>query len=890
MRRDGLLNRLEEGVANPLALVCGPAGAGKSSLVSQWLSECKVASSWLSLEEEDSDLRAFVTYFIAAVRTAVPDACPETAACLERLDLPAPRVLSDHLRNDLDALEEPLILALDDFQLIHDPGVNELLDRFLSHGPPGFHLVILSRRDPALSVATLRARGQLTEIRIRDLRFKVAETAELIGRTIGRKIEPNLAERLQERTEGWAVIVHLAALALRDHKDPERITAGPGAGSREMQDYLLSEVLAPLDSSVRDCLCQTSILNRLCAPLCEALCGGLKPNEDYDNPGESLPLHGEDFLRGLRDSGLPFITLDETGEWIRFHHLIQDLLQRQLRAQHSEDEITALHRAAATWFEAHGFLEEAIQHALKSDDPQSAGGIIDRHRFVLTAKEQWVRMIGWFKLLPDSVANSDPALLIAYARTCDMRGVYDEWARSLDRAEVLLGSTDFKQKRKKELLAEIATMRSVLAYHAGDAATALQLARQALNDLPEEAVSERVYATLGYSVALQMTGARKEAYKFTYEALQGDEAASPTGHGRLLQTLSFLGWIDADLPALCQTGKTMLGFGQDHKLSETVVFARCFLGAAHYHHDQLETAEEYLLPVVEDPYAPAFFMHVMAVHLLALILQARGDRDGAVGLAGRLLEHILKSGSTSFLPHAQALRAELALLQDRSSEAVGIAEGIETSGAPPGGYHFVIPELTVAKVLIRQGSDSAIARAGTMLEGLAAFYESTHNRIHQIQVLALQALLDAARGEAAEGAGKLAKAISLAQPGGAIRLFVDLGPAIIPMLHRIEVDENGLRYVGRILSVFSKRSEVTTAGTGTPVQPVNNNKLLIEPLSGREQEVLTLLAKGLRNKEIASVLFISPGTVKRHTNSIYGKLGVHGRSEAVAKAQGLGIL
>ena len=893
VRRDGLLDRLERGIRRPLGLVCGPAGSGKTTLVSQWLEDCRVPNAWLSLEDEDSDLRVFVAYFIAAVRTAVPNACPETAKHLSRLDLPVSKLLADSLRNDLDAIGEPLILVLDDYHRVRAPMVHELLDRFLDHGPPGFHLVILARRDPPLSVATLRARGQLTEIRIRDLRFKASETVAVIEQAIGRQIDPGTAEHLQKTTEGWAVIVRLAALALRDHKDLNLLATAFGGGTQEVQDYLLTEVLAPLDPAVRDCLCYTSILNRLCAPLCEALCRRLGSGAASDGEVNVRPVKADTFLRALRDSGLPFSVLDEGGEWIRYHHLIQDLLQRHLHQQHSAEEIAALHRTASTWFEEHEFFEEAIQHALKSGDPHAAGRIVIRHRFDLTAKEQWVRLIRWLQLLPEAVVNSEPELLIAYARTCDKRGVYSEWVRSLERAEKLLGSMDCREKQRQELRAEIAMMRSLLSYHAGDAPTALQLARQALDNLPERAVSEHIYATLGCSMALQMMGSRKEAYQFTYEALQGDGVANPTGHGRLMQALSFLGWIDADLPTLARTGKTMLAFGQENDLSETVVFARYFLGAALYHQDALEAAEEHLLPVAEDPNVPGFFMHVMAVQALALVRQARGDRDGAAGLAERLLEHILNSGSTSFMDHAQALRAELALSQGRIAEAVAIAEGIETSDAPPGGYHFAIPELTVAKVLVREGSESSLARAGTMLEGMATFYESTHNRIHQIQVLALQAVLDAVRGDATAGAGKLAQAVSWAQSGGVIRLFVDLGPEITPLLNRIEVDADGLRYVGRILAAFRKNTRAIAGEADPSAQAVDNSgnhRSPIETLTGREQEILTHLARSLSNKEIAAALFISPGTVKRHTNSIYGKLAVHGRIEAVAKAQGLGIL
>ena len=877
-------------MVRPLGLICGLAGSGKTALVSQWLDDCSVPSAWLSLEDEDSDLRTFVTYLVAAVRSAVPEACPETAQCLSRLDLPDPIQLADFLRSDLDAIEEPLILVLDDYHRIHEPAVHKLLDRFLSNGPRGFHLVIIARRDPALSVATLRARDQLTEIRIRDLRFKASETAAVIEQATGRSMDSGAAESLQKITEGWAVIVRLMGLALRDREEFGSLSNAFGKGSQEIQDYLLAEVLAPLDPAVRDALCQTSILNRVCAPLCMALSQRVGSGVER-KLRESQPMFQTDsFLRGLRDSGLPFTFLDEGEEWFHYHHLIQDMLHRQLRQHYSMEEIAALHLKASAWFEQHGFFEEAIQHAVKSNDARAAGQIIGRHRFELMEKEQWVRLIRWLKLLPESMVNSNPELLITYARTCNKRGVYSEWARSLEQAELLLESAKCEKKLMLELSAEIAMMRSMLSYHAGDATTALRLGRQALDSLPKGAVSEHGYVTLSYSMSLQMSGDRKEAYQLTYDGLQGDRVSSPTSNGRLLQGLGFLSWIDADLPTLNRTGKTMLELGKEKQLPETVVFARYLYSAALYHQNQLEAAEAHLVPVADDPYVSGFFLHVMAVQMLAMTRQVLGDLDGGIALADGLLEHILTSGKTTFQPHAQALRAELLLSQGNIAEAVRIVEDIETSDAPAGGYHFAIPELTVAKVLIRQGTSASWHRAQSMLEGLDSFYKSTHNRIHRIQLMGLQALLETLRGDEVAAVKKMTTAVSLAQPGGVIRLFVDLGPEIKPLLNRIVVDEDGLRYVGKILAAFRKHSQGITIKSGLLAPAPTINGQLVESLSRRELEILTYLAKNLSNKEIAAALFIAPGTVKRHTSSIYSKLAVHGRAKAVAKAMGLGLL
>ena len=888
MRREALLDRLQAGLGHPLSLICGPAGSGKSTVVAQWLENCGTANGWLSLDVEDSDLRTFVAYFIAAIREAVPDACAETSRCLNRIELPGPDLLADYLCNDVEAIGGSLILVLDDYHRVSDPAVHQLLDRFLGHSPPGFNLVIISRRDPPISVATMRARGQMTEIRIRDLLFQSSETAAVFEQTTGGEVDSKLANRLQDTTEGWAVIVHLAALALRGREGFDDLSAAFRAGSQEVQDYLMAEVLAPMAPDVRARLRQISVLDRMSPSLCAAVIGPDDSGGELEGNGEARAASGDSILRVVRDSGLPFVTLDQDGEWIRYHHLIQELLQRQLLAQQSEGEIADLHRRASAWFEEHELFEEAIGHELKGGRPGDAGQIIVRHRFELTGTEQWLRLIAWLKLLPEGAIDSDAELLIAYARTCDKRGLYLEWERSLDRAQALLEEGDPVRERRGELMAEIAMMQSILDCHAGDAASALRLASQALDDLPEQAVSERSYAHLIHALSLQMSGRRKQAYKLTYQALQDGGGANVTSYSRLLHTLCFLDWNEADLPNLARTSNTTMTFAEVNDLPETMTYARYYLGASLYQQNQLEAAESHLWPVAKDPHAPGFFLHVMAVQALALSRTVRGDPDGAVRLADRLLEHILNNGGTSLLPHAQALRAELALTQGRTAEASAIAREIEISDKPAGGYHFAIPELTVAKCLIRDGSVSSLAQAGDMLEKLGDYYRETHNRIHQILVLGLQALLEVTRGD--EGVGKIAKAVALAQPGGIVRLFVDLGPEIAPLLNRIELNEDGMRYVGQILAAFRESPLSGEAKSDASATVADGDRQMFDALSSREHEILTLLVRRMSNKEIGAELFISPGTVKCHTNSIYSKLAVHGRREAVAKAQGLGLL
>ena len=882
--RPRLVEILEECRSLPLTLVSAPAGYGKTTLVSSWLETSGGASAWLSLDEGDSDLRLFLGYLVAALRTISPKVCKETHAMLNAQDLPAPKVLAEILGNDLDRIKKPFILALDDYHRIREPSVHELIDRLLEHPPRSLHLVVMTRRDPALSLYALRGQHLMTEVRVQDLQFSRPETALFLERALGSSLDGPSLDRLQEGMEGWPVALRLASLAMRHGEDVNQLLRKAPGDLRQIQTYLVTEILSNLSTPVRDCLCRLSILDRFCPSLPEALYAGA------EEEGESLlPVDFHDLLLG---SGLLCIPLDERQEWYRYHHLFQQLLRSQLEEQLSKGEIALLHDRASTWFDKHHLVEEALRHALEAGKPAKAGEIIARRREEVTAREEWPRLARWLNLLPPEIVEKDPDLLILQAKSAHKAGRYTEWGQLQDRVESLLTEEPRESGDHDRLLGEILSMRGMLFYHLNQVDSAKENAERALRLLPPESVNARALAVLAASTSRQMLGDLQGAYEVIDEAQQGEAANSPTFRGRLLQTRGFLQWMTADLQPMTQTASAMEKLGRTHGLQDTIVFACYFQGAARYHLNDLDIAAGSLAPVADNFYGPTRFVHVMCVHALSLIHMARGRPDSARELSDTLAVRLLEAGNTMLLPYAQALQAELALRQGRQAEALQWAQEFKASETPPG-YHFSLPELTAVKVFLRSGTKAGLGQAGERLATLHDFFESTHNRRHLIETLALQAMLSEAQGEKTQAVDLLGRAVSLAQRGGFIRLFVDLGPELGTLLNRLALDEEGLRYVGRILSAFRSGSqgdgEETTERKGAAATTASWRDL-VEPLSGRELEVLGLMSKRLTNAVIAEKLHISPGTVKRHTENIYGKLAVHNRWEAVAKAQGLGFL
>ena len=498
--RDALDAGLEEGIGLPLTIVCAPAGYGKSTLISRWLETSGAPSAWLSLDNSDNDIRVFLTYFVAALRTVSAEACKETFSIINAESLPPLPSIATQLSNDLEELDERLILVLDDYHRIRDNNINFVLDSLLEHPSRNLHLVILSRRDPALSLAPLRASHLLNEIRMRDLGFSSDDTLAFLAQTINYPLQATNIQRLQDSTEGWPVGIRLAALALAHQDNIEDYLNQFGADSRPLQEYLIAEVLSGQLPAVQDCLLNISILARFNASLCEAVCNN-------KIAGEDIPASGQDFIEMLKNSGLFCVALDEQSEWFRFHHLFADLLLKQLEARRGSEEIARLHQTASHWFVENGDFEEAIHHALAGGDVEGAVEIVGYARHDLMNKDQWHRLERWLNLFSHKEAQQHPHLVLLRC-WLDLYHWYrlDYLVKDLERADVLLETSVHNAREAAPLKAELAAINSNLAYWILKPALGVDMAQQALRDTPDGHECIRSTALFGWGALCQMLG------------------------------------------------------------------------------------------------------------------------------------------------------------------------------------------------------------------------------------------------------------------------------------------------------------------------------------------------------------------------------------------------
>ncbi len=852
--------------------------------VAQWLETLDVPSSWISLDEGDNDLRVFLLYFLAGVRNLYPDACSETLHLIEGMELPPVRTLAGCLTNDLAALDAPYVLVLDDYHRVKAPAVNELLENLLKYPPRSLHLVLITRRNPSLPLASLRAHGRMIGVRLRDLEFSKTDATMLLERAAGLSLETDALDHVHKRTEGWVVGLRLTAMAMRYHEDKNEFLSSFGGDIRQIQDYLIAEVMEHEDRTVRDSLCKIAILDRFCAPLCAAVC----QSEDGESDSES---HEEVFVALLERSDLLCIAQDEKSQWFRFHHLFQELLRQQLEDRYNKVQISNMHSQAAVWLEDNGHLEEATHHLVKAGDAQAMRALILRNRRTLYHEERWLRFDALLDSLPKEVTDADPDLLMIKAWIDIIRQRHTSIWALVERTEKLLENQTCSGELAP-VFGQLDIFLSWRSYAAADGAAALDHARSAVERLPFSFDIERGYAQMMVAASLQMLGRESEGIQYIYDALEKDRHVHKSYRIRLLEALGFLLWMSGDLKGLRDASGALIRLGEKESLPICIYNGHYHMGKALYSLGELEQARKVLSAVVKPGYRATDRFLIQATYFLSLTYQSLGQPDRASNLLDIMVEHLLDDSNSFSLSMVRAFQAELALRPGRLADAESWLAAFEPSPMPRGDVSSN-DELTAVKILVNKSTPTSLKKAAGQVKKLRAYFERIHNTRFLIETLALQAMIYQAQGNATPAKASLQQAVNLALPCGFIRLFVDLGPELSRLLNRLELDEETLLYVGKIQAAFrtpALRAGKPSGATDPAAAKASDGRQLIDPLTKREQEVLGLLSHDLTNMEIANRLFISTGTVKRHTNSIYSKLAVHGRREAVVKATGLGIL
>src|SRR6266567_3788111 len=907
LQRSQLLEVLDQSRSFPLTLLSASAGFGKTTLLSAWACQSTSQVAWLTLDEQDNDPTRFWAYVIAALRHSGSRLSAAGEAALAMLQSPQPPLLTGALTsliNELAALEQETVMIFDDYHMISEQAIHESLQFVLEHLPPCLHLLLASRGDPQLPLARLRARGQVVEIRETELRLSGEEAARFLTQVMGLSLSEEEIGRLEQRTEGWIAGLQLAALSMRRHADVSAFIQAFTGSHRFILDYVQEEILEPLPQKQQRFLLQTSVLDRMNAEICQALTG---------EPASQA------ILEELERANLFLIPLDEERRWYRFHTLFREVLLARLQATQPE-QVIRLHREAALWYQHQEWPHEAIPHALATQDAVFVAELLESYIERLSRQGELQTLLAWIKLLPLEVLRAHPRLATSYILAFNVLFPFShqqqeeraylhqlqEGVERLVQSEDQTTQTLTEGDRLHHRLMILEAWNLVAeALSDGNVEQLSRLAEQMQHLPPEDDTMWQLQSLAPFGMAWRMAG----NFPPMVAALQESRKSTWMTQNRYLEAQILWGLI----VALIALGQLRQAHGHCQELQQLVdrlggplpvaAYPDLFQAQLAYAWNQLEAAKS-AAEIAIDRTVPLQYMDILmgAYEVLFRVCMAQGDLAGAEQ-AVREMEH-QSAGIPLFRPWIEGLWAHFWLAQGHLTRAVDWAE--HTSYRQDAlFYSSESAYLALVSVYLAQ------QRYPQALQWLAALLSSAEQVARvgsMISIMTLQVAVLQASGATQEALSVLLRLLTLAEPEGYIRPFLDAGESMHQALQALLVTQHMRQdispvptarasYASTVLAAFAceqrqivQQEVIPLVSKALPRPSSQAAQQLLEPLTFRELEALHLLAEGASNQEIARQLVISLATAKKHVASILSKLGAENRTQAIAHARSLSLL
>jgi len=876
--RPRLTERLNEGLHCKLTLVSAPAGFGKTTLLGEWIAGCQQPTAWLSLDEGDNDPARFWSHFIAALQTFTSDI---GAGALGALQSPQPLSIASiltSLLNEIILIPDDFILVLDDYHVVDSRQTDNALTFLIERLPPQMHLVIATREDPDLPLARLRAGNQLIELRVKDLRFTESEAAEFLNQAMGLLLSPEDVAALEARTEGWIAGLQLAALSMQGLQDTASFIQSFTGSHHFVLDYLIEEVLQKQPEIIQTFLLHTSILERVCGQLCDAVL-------------LNSSITGQETLERLERANLFVIPLDHERRWYRYHHLFRDLLCQRLMHKVSPDEIARVHIHASEWLEANGDIAEAFHHAIAAADFDRAARLAESAWQVMDESFQLGAWLGWVNQLPVSVRRVRPVLCTQIGWAHMDAGNVEASESSLRDAEQCLNLPSserivVEKGQFQTLPTRIAFARAYNAQSQNRFSDAVKYAELALNLIPNEDDFIYVQASTILIFTHWANGNLDIACKLINDWIEASKQAGNfffaiAGSFGKADILSAQG----RLRDIQQTYQQALELAAAHNAEGHTAHHHLGLGMLYHEMGEDEPAARHLQKGFELGRQSTIVDWAYRKSLAqAYLKESEADLDNALDLLDEALRFYVRTPTPNLRP-VDAMKVQIYLKQGKLLKAQEWAHksGLSLRDAPD--YLHEFERLALARIALAEYQNDSNEQLWLdtlgLLERQLKLAEKQNRLRSRIEILILQALAFHAKEEIANALTPLEQALTLAEPEGYLRIFVAEGAPMMELLSNLD---NGYlkKYAEKILTVFTQPQNISPSSLAP--QP------LIEPLSERELEVLRLIAQGLSNQEITRKLFVALSTVKGHNLRIFAKLQAKSRTEAVARARELGLL
>jgi LuxR family maltose regulon positive regulatory protein len=864
--RPYLIEYLNEDIKRPLTLVSAGAGYGKSTLISSWTNTLPYKNCWLSIDENDNDIRTFLSYFIAAIQTQIPGFGKNIYRNIFSPNIHSLEILTNNLINDLSSLEDDVILILDDFQSITNFKITNLISNILKYPPDRFHLVIISRADPPLPLSKLRAANKMKDIRTSHLRLNTEETKLFSQNNFEIEDIDSIISIVNDRFEGWVTGIRLLKIHLsyKDYNvnDFKQLIKN----SRFSDTYFIDELIKHIDVETLNFLLQTSILQKINSNL-----------SDYVLSAKDKTFNSKQIIKELLNKNLFLINLDNNDKWFRYHHLFQNALQEELKRTYDGEQITNIHKKAIEWYSNNQLYEDAFHHATQTNDINIIVEFVQTNIDIPLNKNRWFVLEKWLKHIPENIINDNPILLIAQIWIMHHKGVLWVIPKLITKVEKI---RDNNIELFEEIKPQLVFFKAMINFWNANLNESLEQFDYVRKNITSDKLGTKSLSSIYYANASQMTGKGEEVYKEIQLEISRNNL-HPDYKIILLASLVYIKLLNGDLYAAERITNRIRKISSATNNDFYVAWYEFFLGYISFQQYRQEQALSHFKNALEGVYLLNTHAPIDAFAGILLTLGNTNKKKEFEQIYNQLTSFVYEWNSPAYNTIAHSLKARLAIADNnlqKASENIKKADMIFDSGILV--FNIEVPRITFCKLLLAKNSYKKTHEAINKLTEILDFVFKINNIPQSIEVLVLLSVAYYKNNDLQLAIDSLTQAIKLAEKGHIIHPFIEQAENIIPLLLKIKSNDDNINdFISLLNNIISN----------------NNNNIkkeasFIESLSNRELDVILLLAQRFSNKEIAEKLFISPTTVKKHTINIYQKLDVNKRLEAVARAKEIGII
>ena len=875
-----LIDELNRNIYKPLSLICAPAGYGKSMLASSWIEESNIQSAWLSLSEDDNDLFTFLNYFVIAIQKIFPGKLSKTQAILNAQELGKEILISHTLINELDQIQEPFILVLDDYHLIHSNDIHQQIDELLRYPPENLHLCILTRRDPPLRIASLRSHNRMTEIRMDDLGFLEDEVLSLFKKLHGIELERSTAISLIDKTEGWITALRMISMASKNNPDIEKKLVAFKGGLYSLTEFLIEEIRSGLSDEMEDLLFSTAILKNFCFDLVKA---SFTKSENVTSEGTSI----DELFHQLVNSDLFIVQLDDERKWFRYHHLFQRILINRLRQHFDAERIKSIRLAAAIWYEKEGSIDDAMNQLITADEDEKAAKLVIKygHSTFLNG----VGQVGiWMNKLPYAVIEGNPSLLLLKAWHAFGQFHMERIPPILEKVNRLTKDTE----PEIQIGAELSFFHGNFQYWMGDTEGSIKTLSQVLSHFHQIPQHVRAVTQLVLAMAMQKNGDYDKLIPELKQKINNTKKYTPIEIGWLYGSVNFVHLLSCKLGSTLDDGLIMELLTKKIQ-SDFLYYWSIYLQAlANLQLFQTEKALEHFEIVSKKHYivdTRAVFDSMAAV---SLIYQFNNNSAEVHRLITDAVKYARELGDPQSLTVVHSAQARIALMQGDLQKAT---EWANTYDEPPdfAGMFFwqEVPYLTKAKILISIGTKDSLQDAEDLLSLLYDIAAPAHLDCQLVEINLLMSIVLFKTNQLEGSKEKVKAALLQAEEQGFLRPFIEMGDLALQPIEMMKESNVCVEFIRKITNLILERDDSASKHLHKHTfAPPNINDPDKVVLTNREIETLHLLAEGLRNKEIANKIYVSEGTVKKHIYNMGQKFNTSTRVELINKARETGFI